>query len=213
MKAEQSEDEEEGNLSWGSRSHRHNVIKSQLIPRLDDEGWNERYESEPEQVEESTTILTEEYYDMAVPAFWSFTVLVILLFVVDYLVALNGQMYGLFVNIWASIFLIFPSLKGRYVIATAVEGKSSEALSRLQAQEMVTANAGFAFLALGFIFQVFSAQFLISEEFILANILSDYASWWITLILLTLTFGISSLVMAKLRDNRLAVRKAERDAE
>jgi len=201
--------ESEVNPKWGSREHRIQLIQSLLIPRLDDPNWQEEYQPDTDEVNNSAAMLAKEYYDMAVPAVESFAVLIALLFLTDYLITLDAQVYGLFISIWASILMVFPSLKGRFVIATIVQGEPSEALHRLQAQEMVTANTGFAFLAFGFIVQVFSTQFLPSEELIQTNLLGSPTPRWITLVLLIATFAISSKAMAKLRDNRLTARESD----
>lgn len=201
--------ESESSPAWGSREHRIQMIQSLLIPRLDDSGWQEEYQPDADEVDNSANMLAKEYYDMAVPAIQSFAVLILLLFLTDYCVSLDAQVYGLFISIWASIFMVFPSLKGRFVIATVVQGEPSEALHRLQAQEMVTANTGFVFLAFGFIVQVFSTQFLPSGELIQTNQFGSITSWWLTLGLLVGTFALSSLTMAKLRDNRLTAREED----
>lgn len=201
--------ENESNPQLGSREHRIQLIQSYLIPILDVSGWQEEYDPDTNEVENSATMLAKEYYDMAVPAIKSFSVMIVLLLLTDYLVFINGQVYGLFISIWASIFMVFPSLKGRFVIATVVQGEPPEALHRLQAQEMVTANTGFVFLGLGFIAQVFSTQFLPSEELIQTNLLGSPSPWWMTLVLLIGTFAISSKTMAKLRDSRLTARKSD----
>lgn len=214
MSTERPERDEDGNRpAWGSRGHRIQLIQSYLIPFLDDTGWERRYEPDSGVVDESAAILAEEYYDMAVPAVWGCTVLLVLLFVVDYLVFLDGAIYGLSISIWASIFMVFPSLKGRFIIATAVQGEPTEAISRLQAEEVVTANTGFVFLALGFVFQVVSNQFLTSEELVQTNLIGNEPQSWLTAVLLILTFFITSKTMAKLRDSRLSARKSysERD--
>jgi hypothetical protein len=204
---ESSKYEGEANPAWGSREHRIQLIQSYLIPVLDDSGWKEEYDPDSDEVKKSATMLATEYYDMAVPAMASFGVMIALLFLTDYFIILDGQVYGLFISIWASMFMIFPSLKGRFIIATAVEGEPSEALRRLQAQEMVTANTGFVFLAFGFIIQVFSTQFLTSKELIQTNLLGSPTPGWMTLVLLIATFAISSKTMAKLRNSRLKARE------
>jgi hypothetical protein len=111
--------------------------------------------------------------------------------------------------------MVFPSLKGRYVVATAVQGKPNEAIHRLEAQEVVTANVGFVILAVGFIFQLFSEQLLTTEEVIRANRLVDLlphiepVSTWVTIGLLVFTAFASSKVMSKMRSKRLESRKTE----
>jgi hypothetical protein len=144
------------NPSPGTREHYIQIIKLTLIPTLDTPTWQEKHDPNEKEVERAATILAEEYYDMAVPAVVSFLTIILFLLLTDSLLFLDAQVYGLFISIWASIIMVFPSLKGRYVVATAVQGKPNEAIHRLEAQEVVTANVGFVILAVGFIFQLFS---------------------------------------------------------
>jgi len=201
--------------SPGTREHNIQIIKSRLIPALDTPEWQEEHEPDDKEVERSATILAEEYYDIAVPAFQSFLIIILCLLMTDFLLFLETQVYGLFISIWASIVMVFPSLKGRYVIATAVQGKPNEAIHRLEAQEVVTANVGFVVLAVGFIFQLFSEQFLTADEVIQANRLvelipqTEYLTALITGIFLLFTAGASSKVMSNRRSKRLESRKTD----
>lgn len=208
MPSETAEDDEQiAEYQLGSRAHRLHLIKSWLIPILDTPEWREKYEPDSDSVEKAADILAEEYYDLAIPEFYSAIALIVLLGLIDYLVRFNTQIYGLFLDIWASIFLIFPSLKGRYVIATAVEGTPAEAIYRLESQEMVSANTGFLFLALGFFLQVISVQFLTAQELLSMNLLAIYFPSWVTGVLLILAVAISSILLAYLRDKRLSGRE------
>lgn len=165
MKTEETTDSESGSdPSPGTREHNIQIIKSRLIPALDMPEWQEKHDPDDKEVERSATILAEEYYDIAVPALQSFLTIILFLLLTDFLLFLEAQVYGLFISIWASIVMVFPSLKGRYVIATAVQGKPNEAIHRLEAQEVVTANVGFVVLAVGFVVQLFSEQFLTTDE-------------------------------------------------
>lgn len=197
-------DEEDIEGQLGSRNHRIRLIRFWLIPLLDSPEWNERYEPDPDSVKQSADILAKEYYDLAAPEFYSTISLIILLLLVDHMLFINVQIYGLFIDIWAAVFLIFPSLKGRYITATSAEGTPAEAIHRLEAQEMVSANIGFVFLALGFILQVLSIQLIPSGEFLQANQLAPYVPSWATIVLLLGAIGISSKILANLRDKRLS---------
>ena len=216
MSTEEITERENGSEpSPGSREYNIQFIKANLVPALDSPEWQEEHNPANDEVDKSATILAEEYYDMAVPAVYSFLTIILLLILIDYLLFFDSQVYGLFISIWSSIIMVFPSLKGRYVIATAVQGKPNEAIHRLEAQEVVTANVGFVILAIGFMFQLFSVQFLTSDEFIQTNQLVDLIpqlesiSLWISLGLFIITGIASSKVMSSLRNKRLESRKTK----
>ncbi|KTG07948.1 hypothetical protein AUR64_01555 [Haloprofundus marisrubri] len=182
-------------LRLRSREDLLQIIQDKLIPHLDNTEWREEYHPDNDSVEQSAEALAEEFYDLAVPGCYSLVVVVILLSAVDYLIHLNPQVYGLFIDVWAALFFVFPSLKGRYVMATAVDGLPREAMNRLEAQNMVSNTVGFVMLAVGFLLQIVAVQMFSSSEFLQSNILGDFAPNWIALLFLgfVLFFGFKSL--------------------
>lgn len=192
--------------SLGSREGRIQLIEKHLIPKLDSPNWATEFGNDSATVDTASRTLAEEYHDLAIPEVYSTIVIVTLLLAIDYAVYFNPQVYGLFIDIWAALFFVFPSLKGRHVIATAVEGKPKEGVHRLEAQEMVSTNTGFALLAFGFVIQILSVQFFSNAEFVQQNVFSTYLPGWIPglLLLLALLVGLKSL--GKMRERRLSSR-------
>jgi len=188
----------------GSREWRIHMIENYLIPRLDSPSWARQYETDSDSVEMAAETLAEEYHDLAVPEFSSTVIVVILLLPVDYLFYINPQVYGLFIDIWAALFFVFPSLKGRYVIASAAKGAPKEAIHRLEAQEMVSNNTGFVLLAFGFVLQILSVQFLPNSEFIGENILSTSLPSWMSSVLLLTVLLVGLKTLGRMRSRRLS---------
>ena len=204
---EGDEEAEKSAVRLGSRDYRLQFIKERLIPRLDTRKWKEEYDPDADSVERSAEALSEQYHDLAVPEFYSTLIIIFLLGMLDAVVYLNPQVYGLFIDVWAAIFLVFPSLKGRYVMTTAVEGAPKDAIRRIESQEMVSANTGFVMLSLGFFLQIVSVQFLSSSEFIKTNILADAVSGWLTIVLLIGVLWLGFKSLNHLREKRLADRE------
>ncbi|MEA5386016.1 hypothetical protein VB779_02110 [Haloarculaceae archaeon H-GB11] len=188
------------------RSRQIQRISEWFVPSLDSEEWQEKFPANAENVEKSTTALAREYHDLTNPAFISTTVLVFLLLVVDFLMYLNGQVYGLFIDLWAALFLVFPSLKGRFVISTLAEG-DEDAVRLLEAQEMVANNIGVGLLALGFVIQIITVQFLGRTEFFANNILTNSLPGFVTGIFLLIALAVTLKVLGRLRSIKLEQRE------
>lgn len=203
--------DKEQQFQLGSREGRLHLIKRYFIPALDAPKWGEKYKPDADSVEQSAHALAEEYHDLAVPMLYSTAILVISLSTIDYLVALHAQVYGLFLNVWSGVFFAFPSLKGRYVIASIVDGKEEEALRKLEAQEMASNNVGIALLATGFFVQIWSAQFLPKSEFLRANIAVEMIPEWAIGVLLVLALIICGKALKRFRDRRISGRDDESD--
>ncbi|WP_440005312.1 hypothetical protein [Halomicrococcus sp. SG-WS-1] len=190
-----------------SREGRISLIKEVIIPELDAPKWKDEYETNPASVEKSARSLAEEYHDLAAPLVYGTAVLVLLLFAIDYMVYLHSQVYGLFLNILAGICFIFPSLKGRYVIASIVDGEDKAALRKLEAQEMASNNVGMALLGGGFLVQVLTVQFLSRPELLRVNIAAKFLPGWTTGIMLLTALYIGAKCLNRSRSRKLAQRK------
>jgi len=205
------ETDEEPNPLPTTREGRIDFVEKRLIPLLDSPKWNEEFETTPNSVQDSANSLAEEYYDLAVPMLGSTAILILSLFVIDYLMFLHAQVYGLFLNAGAGIFFVFPSLKGRFVISSIVDTEDKEAIRKLEAQEMVANNAGMALLVFGFLIQVLSVQFLSRPELLQANIASRVLPNWIVGVMLLIALISGAKSLQRLRDRRLSQRGESQD--
>jgi len=162
-----------------------------VLDRLDESSWKEKYESDLDTVEESHNLLAVRYYEVTNSAVKGLVILLTCLIIIDLLVEMNSLVYGLTVNLWGSIFLIYPSFRGKYMISSISESVDEQAIREIEVNRMVFTNIGFFLLILGFLLQIIAHQ-VFSYGFITTNILSIYLSEW-TVVPLTLVALIISI--------------------
>lgn len=177
------------------------IIDQKFIPRLRDSDWVEEFEPDENEVARSSRELSEVYDALAMPEMRAAVVLLLLIAIVDSLVFLHIQVYGLALDIWAATCFVFPSLKGAEVIASTVEG-NEDAIRVLEAQDMVSTNAGFGILIAGFGLQIVAVQAPYSEV-ITDNFLSPILPSWAVYLMLLLAGAGTLLALGRARDRRL----------
>ena len=90
---------------------------------------------------------------------------------------LNAQVYGLVIGLWGATLMVYPDLKGRFVIATISEG-NTDAQRQLAVRNMAFSNAAFALIAAGFLLQIGAVQVLPGSELVPFNILPFVLPQW-----------------------------------
>jgi hypothetical protein len=161
-----------------------------VVKSLDNPKWRERYGDELETVEESHDLLAQTYYEVIKGVIVGTLILLSFLVLVDVALYFQSSIYGLTINIWGTMFMIYPSLRGRYMIAGISEGVDREAIRRIETRRVVFTLSGFTLLAFGFVLQILSHQSVSGDELFTQNYLKTYLPEWTTLIFLFLGFVI-----------------------
>lgn len=185
-----SEDEEKTG-PYADIDNRGVPLLETIITTLDRPRWKEKYGSDLETVRQTHIALTRSYYFMSKSAIKGTFVLLIGLLAIDFLIDLQSFIYGLSTNIWGTMFLVYPSLRGRYVISAIAEGVSEDAVRQLEISKMVSTNLGFAILAFGFVLQIFAHQ-IASSEFISTNYMEPIVPEWTVFLMIFLVFILAS---------------------
>jgi len=84
--------------------------------------------------------------------------LLLLIGIIDFCIGLNQQIYGLGISAYSAIFMVYPSLNGRYVIAALNDPDNIENKISLDAERTVMTNISFVLLTFGFILQMIAVQ-------------------------------------------------------
>lgn len=171
------------------------LILEDTITKLDRPDWKEKYGSELNSVRQTHTDLTRSYYFMSMSMIKGTLVLLAGLLIIDLFIELQNLIYGLSVNIWGTMFIIYPSLRGRYVITSVVENVSEEVTRELEIKKMVSKNLGFGLLILGFILQIFAHQSEYSQV-ISTNYLQQIFPEWIAFIFIFIVFYFASIAVS-----------------
>lgn len=155
------------------------AIEEDVVPAADHPDWSDEFEPSDASVRLSQRRLAEEYNDVPAYGITRPLFLLALLMVADFLLYVNAQVYGLSISLYGAVLMVFPDLKGRYVIATVAEG-NSEAIRRLEARNTVFSNTAFALIAVGFLLQIAAVQMLAGPELMGWNALPLEIERWIT---------------------------------
>lgn len=171
-------------------------ILEDTITELDRPDWKEKYGSELNTVRQTHTDLTRSYYFMSISMIKGTIVLLLGILVIDLFMGLQNLIYGLSVNIWGTMFIIYPSLRGRYVITSVVESVSEEVTRELEIKKMVSKNIGFCLLILGFALQIFAHQSEYSQV-ISTNYLHQILPEWTVFIFILIVFYLASIAVSR----------------
>lgn len=156
------------------------IVAELLIPPLDNPNWKEKYSPSQEAVEKAQAALGKEYSEIGWPAAKKTFLLILLIGLLDYAISLDPIVYGLAVNISGAVFLFYPSIRGRYTVATLADGENSTAKREIQVRQMAFSNVGFCLLGLGFLLQLFAVQLVGEGGLIIVNALSHVVPEWST---------------------------------
>jgi len=166
-----------------------------IIDNLNESSWEKKYKSELETVEECHNQLAARYFNVTLSAVRGLIILLTGLILVDFLVEMNSLVYGLSINLWASVFLIYPSFRGKYMIASISERVDKKAIREIEVNRMVFSNIGFILLILGFLLQIISHQ-IITDGLVTTNLLADYLPGWTVVPLTIIVLILSTENMA-----------------
>lgn len=122
-----------------------NVIKKE---------FEDCYPEQSEIVEAAQQELISEYKNVGWILIKTIVVLFLPLILIDHLHGINPQIYGLFLTIIGGMFIVYPSLNGKYGIAILSDSGNIENKIKLHSQRTAFTNAGFLFLILGFVAQL-----------------------------------------------------------
>jgi len=131
-----------------------NIIYHTVIPILDDPRVNNSNKEKTEKVEYAQLQLTRQYKKYGKRAFRDIIILFVILFFLYQYYTFNIQIIGIVLNLYGSLFIFFPSLNGRYTIATISSGDNDKEKIRRNVERTVFTNIGFALLAIGFFIQI-----------------------------------------------------------
>jgi len=162
-----------------------------ILSMLVNNDWLNVFNPASEEITKAYRWLDTEYRYPGMAAFWSSVCLLASFLIVDLLVDLNGQMYGLAMALLGSILLVYPNLRGPDVIASVAEDER-RAIRKLESENMVYNNTGFAILSVGFVLQMWAVQ--TGWNGLSTNLIADVVPGWVTGLLLISSFLISSFV-------------------
>ncbi len=180
-------EESEGSDPYADIDNKAMPLLEKITTTLDNPRWKEEYSSELETVNQTHVSLTRAYYFMGMSAVKGTLVLFMGLLLIDLAINLQSFIYGLSANIWGTMFIIYPSLRGRYVIASISENVSKDAIREIEIRKMVCTNIGFVVLILGFVLQIFSHQ-MVSEEIFSTNYLESVIPSWAVFVFIFFSF-------------------------
>ncbi len=144
-------------------------VSAIFVSRLPAPDWAEEIEIDEDEISRSEKTLAAVYRDLGFPIIWTVLVLITSLLAIDVLFFVPSQVYGLYIDVFAAIFFLSPSLKSAEDIAAAVTSEE-RAVRIKEAQEMVANNVGFLTLLCGFGIQGLALQSqrteLIGENFL-----------------------------------------------
>ena len=160
----------------------------EVVKNLDSPKWKAKYENELETVEESHELLAQTYYEVIQGVIIGTLLLLIFLVLVDVALYFHALIYGLTINIWGTMFMIYPSLRGRYMIAGISENVDRNAIRRIETRRVVFTLSGFSLLAFGFVLQILAHQSLRGSELITQNWLSGTLPEWSVILFIFIGF-------------------------
>lgn len=163
-------------------------MKSALTS-LDDPQLKRVYGDELETVDKAHQRLAEAYYEVLSGALVGTIGIILMLVVFDLLIYIDAVLYGLTINIWASLFILYPSLRGRYMVAAISENVETEAIRKMETRRGVFTLVGWFLMAVGFGLQVFARQ-SIDGQFLALDILESYLPEWSLIPYLIIVFYV-----------------------
>lgn len=145
------------------------LVRTRLVSSLPAPDWVNEIGIDDDEITRSSRTLATVYRDLGIPMVLTIFALVGFLLVIDFLFFISSQVYGLYIDVFAAIFFLSPSLKSAEDIAATVTSEE-RAVRIKEAQEMVANNVGFLTLLCGFGIQGLAVQSqrreLIGENFL-----------------------------------------------
>ena len=166
------------------------------IERLDVAKWKNEYGSELDTVRKTHVEMTRTYYFVSMGTIKGTACLLFCLLMIDLMIEFQSYIYGLSANIWGTMFIIYPSLRGRYLITAIVEDVDQSLIRELEIKKMAFTNTGFGLLILGFGLQIFAHQST-GDEFLSWNFLENVIPGWFVFPLLLIAFYLSTRVVSR----------------
>ena len=129
------------------------LTKDKIISGFYSSEWDE-FDLDDSHVEKSETKLAKTYAEnihwvcLGIPA-----AILLSVALIDWVFSINPLIYGLCINLYASIVMAVPSLKGVHSIAL-ITAQNTEAIRRIEAQRTVFTNIGFALFIVGYGIQI-----------------------------------------------------------
>lgn len=160
----------------------------EVVKSLDSPKWKAKYGDELKTVEESHELLARTYYEILQGVIVGTLLLLIFLVLVDLALYFHASIYGLTINIWGTMFMIYPSFRGRYMIAGISEGVDREAIRRIETRRVVFTLAGFTLLAFGFVLQILAHQSVKGDELLTQNSLGGTLPEWSAVLFIFMGF-------------------------
>lgn len=164
-----------------------------VVEWMDDAHFKNEYGDELESIEESHQLLAEAYFEVLTGALVTTLGIFALLLLYDTLMHLDSIIYGLTINAWAALFILYPSLRGRYMVAGISENIDRAAIRRIEIRRGVFTLVGWGLMALGFGLQVLAHQ-VVWGQLLTWDVVDQFVTGWIIVPYLIIVFYFSLYV-------------------
>lgn len=155
------------------------LIEKYFVPEVDRPGWKKTYGPSDEHVLNAQRSIAEGLYNRSSSLF-KFAILVIVsVAIVDILLPIQAQFYGISLYMFAVTILVYPSLRGRYTIASITE-KNSEAIRYLETERTVFTINAFFFVLIGVILQLIAIQ-ITGPDVFTENVAISFIPNWVAI--------------------------------